>query len=82
MYEEQVINGMLHCRSTPKGQWQPLSAERLTAMLLEARRPTPSHPSPVYLPFVWQPLPVYPSPYPAWLWPTEITGSTNTGAIQ
>lgn len=29
-YEEHVVNGVLCWRGTPNGEWQPVSAERLT----------------------------------------------------
>lgn len=29
-YEERVVNGVLCWRGTPNGEWQPVSAERLT----------------------------------------------------
>lgn len=37
-YEEKIINGVLHFRSTPKGPWEAVSPERLTEMLLDARK--------------------------------------------
>ena len=37
-YEEQVRDGVLCYRSTPDGEWVPMSAERLTGMLLELRQ--------------------------------------------
>lgn len=37
-YEETVINGVMHYRTTPAGEWQPMDAARLTAMVLELRR--------------------------------------------
>ena len=36
-YEEQVIDGVLHWRGTPVGDWRPMSAERVTAALMELR---------------------------------------------
>lgn len=36
-YEEKIIDGVLHCRSTPYEEWRPFSAEVLTTMLKEAR---------------------------------------------
>ena len=39
-YEERVIDGVLHWRGTPSGKWEAMSAERLTAALIEARRKT------------------------------------------
>ena len=41
-YEEKVINGVLHWRGTPEGQWIAKTAEQLTEMLLEARVPHPA----------------------------------------
>lgn len=57
-YEEQIIDGVLHYRSTPTGEWVPMSAERLTALLIEARRHGAS-PFQVIPPVVF-PLPVSP----------------------
>jgi len=37
-YEEKVINGLLYYKTTPNGQWIQMSPERLTEMLLEARK--------------------------------------------
>jgi hypothetical protein len=37
-YEERIINEVLHFRSTPKGPWEAVSPERLTEMLIEARK--------------------------------------------
>lgn len=37
-YEEQVQNGVLCYRSSPNGEWIQMSAERLTAILLELRQ--------------------------------------------
>lgn len=36
-YEESLINGVLHWRSTPKGDWVEKTKQQLTEMLLEAR---------------------------------------------
>jgi hypothetical protein len=36
-YEETVLNGILHWRGTPTGEWLPMNAEILTSMLLESR---------------------------------------------
>jgi hypothetical protein len=36
-YEETVLNGILHWRGTPTGEWLPMNAETLTSMLLESR---------------------------------------------
>jgi hypothetical protein len=36
-YAEKVINGLLHYRYTPDGEWLPMTAEQLTALLLEER---------------------------------------------
>jgi hypothetical protein len=38
-YEEKAINGVLHWRGTPEGQWIAKTAEQLTEMLLTARVP-------------------------------------------
>ena len=37
-YEETVINGVLMCRSIPRGTWSPVSQERMTERLLKAER--------------------------------------------
>lgn len=29
-YEEKIIEGILHYRTDPNGEWHPMSAERLT----------------------------------------------------
>lgn len=29
-YEERVIDGILHCRGTPDGKWEPMSPYALT----------------------------------------------------
>ena len=34
-YAETIINGVLHCRTTPNGEWRPLTPEQLTAKLVE-----------------------------------------------
>jgi hypothetical protein len=36
-YEEKVIDGVLHYRMTPKGNFTPMSAIALTTKLLNAR---------------------------------------------
>lgn len=36
-YEEKVIGGMLFWRSTPDGDWIPMSAQKLTSMLINER---------------------------------------------
>ena len=41
-FEEKVINGVLHARNTPDGEWIPLSPELLTT-LLEAERRVVAH---------------------------------------
>ena len=33
-YEEKVINGVLHCRGTPHGEWTALSAIELTTRIM------------------------------------------------
>ena len=55
-YEEQVIDGVLHWRGTPAGEWQSMTAERLTGMLMEARRNRP-----VFAPH--PPLQPWPAPW-------------------
>ena len=36
-YEERVINGVLHFRTQPNGEWRQMSPEQLTAKLLVAQ---------------------------------------------
>lgn len=31
-YEETIIQGKLHCRTSPQGKWQPLSTPRALAL--------------------------------------------------
>lgn len=59
-YEEQVRDGVLCYRSTPGGEWVPMSAERLTGMLLELRQRQVA--APVIVP---QPYPML-APQPTW----------------
>lgn len=37
-YEESIIDGVLHIRSTPNGEWRKLSAEAITLKYMEAKR--------------------------------------------
>lgn len=37
-YEESIIDGVLHIRSTPNGSWRKLSAEAITLKYMEAKR--------------------------------------------
>lgn len=37
-YEEQVVNGVLCYRTTPRGPWHHVSAETLTTRLLAAQK--------------------------------------------
>lgn len=37
-YEEKLIDGVLHWRSAPDGEWRPMSQERLTEIVQELRR--------------------------------------------
>jgi len=37
-YEEKVIDGVLHCRSRPDGEWRELSAKEITAKLMTERK--------------------------------------------
>lgn len=39
-YEEAVIDGVLHYRTTPDGKWTPKTAAQLTELLIESRRKT------------------------------------------
>jgi hypothetical protein len=34
-YEEKLINGLLHWRGTPDGEWVPVSAERLSSRVVK-----------------------------------------------
>ena len=36
-YEEKVIEGVLHWRGSPDGEWTPISAEQLTTYLVKER---------------------------------------------
>ena len=35
--KEQIINGVLMCRPTPRSKWMPASIETVTQRLIEAR---------------------------------------------
>ena len=37
-YEERIVNGILCCRRTPKGDFKPLSAKELTNRILELKK--------------------------------------------
>jgi len=37
-YVERVINGVLCCKSTPKGKWRELSKETLTNRILKLEK--------------------------------------------
>lgn len=73
-YEEQVRDGVLCYRSTPAGEWVPMSAERLTAMLLELRQRQVVAP-PVFVPQPYPVLEPQPTLVPSapWQWPYTIT---------
>jgi hypothetical protein len=79
-YEEQVRDGVLCYRSTPAGEWVSMSAERLTAMLLELRqRATVAAPQPMPYPYpVLTPAPQW-VPQTPWLPPWTITCGGNSG---
>ena len=36
-YEESVIDGVLHFKTTPDGEWRPINAATLTGMLISCR---------------------------------------------
>jgi hypothetical protein len=36
-YEESVIDGVLHFKTTPEGEWRPITAATLTAMFISCR---------------------------------------------
>lgn len=70
-YEEQIINGVVHFRTTPDGQFLPLSAVQLTMIIIQLRkqldelmvRPKKQakpivNPVPVHIPVYY---PVYPT---------------------
>lgn len=40
-YEEKIIDGVLHTRGTPNGEWIPCTVEQLTNMLMKARNYKP-----------------------------------------
>ena len=67
-YEEAVIDGVLHYRTTPDEKWTPKTAAQLTELLIEARRKTQQQPPVI----VMNPPVVYPSvqpvvlPMPTW----------------
>lgn len=64
-YEEKIVNGVLHWRGSPNGEWTAMSAERLTALVLELR----NQKQPIQWPPV-QPYQVVPWQSP---WPPAIT---------
>lgn len=69
-YEERVIDGVLHCKSSPDGDWRPISAEVLTAKIMELRRaqvPLVTAPQYVQQP-TFSPLPTTVPQYPAPPW--------------
>lgn len=35
-YDETVINGVLHIRTTPEGEWRPMTLRSLTSRLVKA----------------------------------------------
>lgn len=37
-YAEKVIDGVLHCKTTPNGKWKPLSLESLTRRVIMAEK--------------------------------------------
>ena len=37
-YEEKVIDGVLHYKTTPSGKWKPLSLEALTKRVINAEK--------------------------------------------
>ncbi len=75
LYEETVIDGVLHWRGKPNGEWTAKTQQQLTQMLLEARRERlhmQQH-APVFVqPFVVYPA-IQPTPKPAWKPPYEVT---------
>lgn len=32
-YKEKIIDDVLHCQTTPDGEWKPLTAKQLTQLL-------------------------------------------------
>jgi hypothetical protein len=53
-YEERVVNGVLCSRTHPGSEWVPMTAEVLTAKLMEARQ--------MKQPAVYGPLQIAPNP--------------------
>ena len=49
-YEETIINGVLHWRTSPVGSWIAKTPEQLTAMILELRKlpPYQTYPQPMW----------------------------------
>jgi len=64
-YEQCVIDGVLHHRTSEEGKWQPLTAEQLTTLLLDSRRRETNIVAPVYTPPVTAPVEYY--NIPAWV---------------
>jgi hypothetical protein len=42
-YEEGILNSVLHYRTTPEGEWYPVSPERLTAIIVQLRKDIKDH---------------------------------------
>lgn len=77
-YDEQIINGVLHWRGTPNGEWIPKNLHQLTERIveLEARIKLLEHkPQHIPLPVPVQPVWVVPT-YPT-VRPWEVTCSTD-----
>lgn len=80
-YEEKLIDGVLHWRCTPDGEWRPMSPEKLTELVIGLRKSlefaTPWGPVHNFLlPALWKPMPSNDRIHPArhgWL--DEMSGS-------
>jgi len=79
-YEECLIDGVLNWRSAPTEKWQPMTPERLTALVLELRqRQTAPSLQPYYVPVA--PTPIYPYPNLPWTSPWCTVGDTLQAAV-
>lgn len=44
-YQEKIINGILHCRHTPNGEWVELTKEAMTEKIIKLREKLESYQS-------------------------------------
>lgn len=70
-YEEKLIDGVLHWRGTPDGEWQLMSQERLTALVLELRQQRVVNTPMPYVKPAWQRF--YDQQRPPWEPPFIVT---------